>query len=187
MSIIHEKSPKHCAEKQATRISNRSKKKALIYASIFFLSLILILLLCFILHPTNPHLSLTQASINHLNSSINLTLLSTNPNKIIGIYYSGFLIHASYNSHAITPNTWIPPFFQDHQQTNLLSASLLANASLPHPVAGKVPLGFTAAGTLRWKVGIWISRRYRINVDCMSVLPLTPLNSKQAALCSTSI
>ncbi|KAG6429431.1 hypothetical protein SASPL_107482 [Salvia splendens] len=203
MSIIHEKSPKHCAEKQRTKILNKSKKKLLVCASTFFLCILcLILLLCFILHPSNPHFSLTQVDINHvditspspfLNSSINLTLLSTNPNKGIGIYYDGFLLHASYNSHAMTPDTSVPPFFQDHQQPNLLNASLLGNhhhvdLSL---VAEKLPLGFTATGSLRWKVGNWISRRYGFSVDCETVLPLGRidsilLTSKQPTVCSTS-
>ncbi|KAL1550642.1 NDR1/HIN1-like protein 26 [Salvia divinorum] len=204
MSIIHEKSPKHCAEKQTTKILNKSKKKLLFYSLMFFLSILcLILLLRFILHPSNPHFSLTQVDINHLNitspspflnSSIHLTLLSTNPNKRTGIYYDGFLLHASYNSHVITPDTSIPPFFQDHQQPNLLSASLLGNHHHVDPslAAGKLPLGFTATGSLRWKVGNWVSRRYGFSVDCVTVLPLgrrdsTPLTSKQPTVCSTSI
>ncbi|XP_042054552.1 NDR1/HIN1-like protein 26 [Salvia splendens] len=202
MSIIHEKSPKHCAEKQTIKILNKSKKKLLFCASTCFLSILCLILLCFILHPSNPHFSLTQVDINHLNitspspflnSFIKLTLLSTNPNKGIGIYYDRFLLHASYNSHSITPDTSVPPFFQDHQQPNLLNASLLGNHHHVDPSldAEKLPLGFIATGSLRWKVGNWISRRHGFSVDCGTVLPLGRrdsilLTSKQPTVCSTS-
>ncbi|KAH6815408.1 hypothetical protein C2S51_020228 [Perilla frutescens var. frutescens] len=203
MSLIHEKSPKHCAEKQAIlkleKLKKKKKKKVLFYVSTLILSILsLILLVWFILHPRNPNFSLKQANIInnlHLNSSINitLTLLSTNPNNKVGIYYHRFLVHASYNGRVITPHTSMPPFYQDHEETKLLSTSLpVFDPSLP-PATGEVAIDFKVTGRLSWRLGnYWVSRRYRFNVDCATVMAFganasTPLGSHQATHCSTSI
>ncbi|KAH6809735.1 hypothetical protein C2S51_027518 [Perilla frutescens var. frutescens] len=196
MSLIHEKSPKHCAEKQAI-LKLEKLKKNFFYVSTLILSILsLILLVWFILHARNPNFSLKQANIInnlHLNSSIHITLLSTNPNNKVGIYYHRFLVHASCNGRVITPHTSMPPFYQDHEETKLLSESLpVFNPSLP-PATGEVAIDFKVTGRLSWKLGnYWVSRRYRFNVDCATVVAFganasTPLGSQQATLCSTSI
>ncbi|KAK4384780.1 Two-component response regulator-like APRR5 [Sesamum angolense] len=130
--------------------------------------------------------SLKEADINQLNlsgpsllnSSIQLTLLSNNPNKKVGIYYDEFLLYASYKGQKITPETSISPFYQEHEETNLLSASLVGNQQ---PVApsfayevqrdqgtGKLVLSFKVMGRLRWKVGTWVSGSFAC-FTCMVV------------------
>ncbi|KAL0382488.1 UNVERIFIED_CONTAM: NDR1/HIN1-like protein 26 [Sesamum calycinum] len=210
MSEINEKSPKHCANKQAVDL-HKFKKKLFFYLTTLLLTILsLIFLVWLILHPSKPHFSLKQADINQLNltasssldSYIQLTLLSTNPNKKVGIYYDQFLLYASYNAQKITNVTSIDPFYQDREETNLLSASLVGNQqtvapSLAYQVkrdeeTGKVALSFKVMGRLRWKVGTWISGRYRFNVNCVSVVAFggrSPglMSLRQGTVCSTSV
>jgi hypothetical protein len=59
--------------------------------------------------------------------------------------------------------------------------------------AGKLVLNLRVNGRIRWKVGTWVSGRYRINVNCLAVmalgptLPTGPLSSKQGTACSTTV
>ncbi|EYU45317.1 hypothetical protein ABFS82_06G015100 [Erythranthe guttata] len=210
MSKITEKSPKHCANKQAVNL-HKFSKKIYIYLTTLILSILsLIFLVWLILHPTKPNFSLTQADINQLNlsgqsllnSSIQLTLQSNNPNKKVSIYYDEFLIYASYKGQKITPETAIPAFYQDHEETNTLSASLVGKEQPVGPSfadgvqrdqrTGKLALSFKVMGKLRWKVGTWVSGRYRFVVNCMTVMPFgpipsPPLSSTQGSHCSTTI
>ncbi|XP_073033031.1 NDR1/HIN1-like protein 26 [Primulina eburnea] len=212
MSQIHVKSPKHCADKHTVLAGSRrfNKKLYLYFTTIFLLLLSLILLVWLILHPTKPHFSLTQADVNQLNlaspsllnSSIQLTLQSTNPNKKVGIFYDEFHLYASYKRQKITPETSISPFYQGHEETTFLSASL-AGVQLPVSPSfayeiqrdtgtGKLVLNFKGNGRLRWKVGNWVSGRYRFMVDCVTVMPFgaipsPPLSSRQGTVCSTTV
>ncbi|KAK9071677.1 hypothetical protein SSX86_008106 [Deinandra increscens subsp. villosa] len=206
MSQIHAKSPQHCANKNHLKIT----KKKLFYT---ILSSILLIILIFwlILHPTNPQFSLKQVDINQLivspthllNSSIQLTLLSTNPNPRVGIYYDEMQVYASYKAQQITLHSYLAPFYQDHKGTDLLSAVLVAN-DLPvassfnydlgrDQMAGRLVLNVKANGLLRWKVGLWVSGKYRFSVSCVAVLvfgtsgPAGPLSSRQGTQCSTTI
>ncbi|KAH6813591.1 Late embryogenesis abundant hydroxyproline-rich glycoprotein family [Perilla frutescens var. frutescens] len=210
MSKITEKSPKDCASKKTINF-HKFNKKLLFSLSTVLLSLVsLIFLVWLILHPTKPQFSLKEADINQLNlsgpsllnSSIQITLQSDNPNKKVGIYYDEFLLYASYKGQKITPETAISPFYQGHEETNLLSASLIG---FQQPVApsfayevqrdqgtGRMALSFKVMGKLRWKVGTWVSGRYRFIVNCITIMPLgpipsPPLRSKQGSQCSTTM
>uniref|UniRef100_A0A5B7A6G4 Late embryogenesis abundant protein LEA-2 subgroup domain-containing protein n=1 Tax=Davidia involucrata TaxID=16924 RepID=A0A5B7A6G4_DAVIN len=211
MSQALTKSPKHCG-KQGLNIDKLYKK--LFYAfSTFLLSILsLIFLVWLILHPTKPDFSLREADIYQLNlsatphllnSSIQLTLFSKNPNKKVGIYYDDLQVYASYKGQQITVNTPLPPFYQGHEDSNLLTASLVG-AGLPvapsfgyevgrDQTAGKLVLSLKVNGRLQWKVGTWVSGRYRINVNCIAVMPFGPtipsgpLSSKQGTQCSTTV
>ncbi|GFY84014.1 late embryogenesis abundant (LEA) hydroxyproline-rich glycoprotein family [Actinidia rufa] len=210
MSEVYTKSPKHCG-KQRLNIHKLCKK--LFYTfSTFFLSLLLfIFLVWLILHPSKPEFSLREANLYQLNlsdpqllnSSIQLTLLSKNPNKKVGIYYDHLQVYASYKGQQITVYTSLPPFYQGHEESNLLTASLVGTglpvaSSFRYEVgrdqtAGKLVLSLKVTGRLRWKVWTWVSGRYRFNVNCISVMdfgptiPSGPLSSKQGSQCSTTI
>ncbi|XP_073131592.1 NDR1/HIN1-like protein 26 [Henckelia pumila] len=215
MSKIDVKSPKHCAEKHTLVTVPRRRRVYLYLSTITLLLLSLLLLFWLILRPAKPHFSLQQADVNQLNlagssssnsqllnSSIQLTLQSTNPNNKLGIYYDEFRLYASYKSQKITPDTSISPFYQDHQETTFLSASLVGiqqpvSPSFAYEVqrdmaTGKLVLSFKGNGRLRWKVGTWVSGRYRFMVDCVTVMPFgaipsPPLSSRQATVCSTTV
>ncbi|XP_057507167.1 NDR1/HIN1-like protein 26 [Actinidia eriantha] len=212
MSQDRTKSPKHCATKQG--FNNNKRHKKLFYAfSTFFLSILcFIFLVWLILHPSKPDFSLKEANIyqlnistphNLLNSSIQLTLLSKNPNNKVGIYYDKLQVYASYKDQEITVDSSLPPFYQGHGERNMLSAEL-AGTGLPvgptsgyevgrDRTAGKMILSLKVNGRLRWKVGTWVSGRYSFNVNCVAIMDFgsnttsSSMNSKQGAHCSTTV
>ncbi|GAB4858614.1 NDR1/HIN1-like protein 26 [Ancistrocladus abbreviatus] len=210
MSQISTISPKHCAKKGFS--IDKINKKLLYTISTFFLSLLsLIVLIWLILHPAKPQFSLKQTDIYKLNlsspyllnSSVQITLESKNPNQKVGIYYDQLLAYASYKGQQITAETPIPAFYQGNQDSNLLSASLVGDGIPVAPsfgyevgrdqVAGKLVLILKVDGRIRWKVGTWVSSRYRINVNCVAVVsfgptnPTSPISTKQGTTCSTTI
>lgn len=212
MSQITIKSPKHCATKQVLRIERNYKKIFFAFSTFFTTILLLILLIYFILKPSKPQFSLQELDIYQLNlsgpilnSSIQLTLLSKNPNQKVSIYYDEFQVYATYKNQQITSDSFVPPFYQGQQESNLLSSSLIGNGLPVAPsigyelsrdqVSGRLGLSLKANGKLRWKIGTWVSGRYRFNVNCDSIvafgigptLNVPPLNSKLGALCSTTI
>lgn len=212
MSQIHVKSPQHCAKKGFS-IEKRYKK--LFYAvSTFLLSILsIIFVMYFLLHPSKPEFSLKETDVYQLspnsspqllNSSIQLTLLSKNPNQKVGIYYDEINVYASYKSQQITVPTTLPPFYQGHEEKNLLTVSLVGNGlpvapSTSYQVAhdrtvGKLVLNLKVHGRLRWKVGTWVSRKYGFNVNCVAIMPFGPStpsgllsSNKQETQCSTAV
>ncbi|GJS49345.1 NDR1/HIN1-like protein 26 [Tanacetum coccineum] len=211
MSPINEKSPQHCAQKKLITINKHHKKLYYTFTTVILSILLLILLVWFILHPAKPEFALKEADIyqlalsgSHLlNSSIQITLLSNNPNQKVGIYYDEIQVYASYKSQQITIDSYVPPFYQEHKDKNLLSMVLVANGLPVDPsfryemgrdqMAGRLVLNFKANGLLRWKIGTWVSGRYRFNVNCVAVLPFGssapagPLTSKQGSQCFTTV
>ncbi|KAF7849894.1 hypothetical protein BT93_L0164 [Corymbia citriodora subsp. variegata] len=204
MTQIEIRSPKYCAEKQARFYDNLDKprlykKLFFAFSTLFTTLLSLILLIYLLLHPTKPRFSLQQAQIYQLNlstnpqlinSSIQLTLVATNPNTKVGIYYDGLQVYVAYKGQQITLHSPLPPFYQGYQDTNLLTASLMGTSI---PSAGKLAITVRANGKIRWKVGTWVSGNYPIIVNCVAVMdfgpaiPTGPLSSKQGSQCSTSL
>ncbi|WCJ27581.1 Late embryogenesis abundant (LEA) hydroxyproline-rich glycoprotein family [Euphorbia peplus] len=212
MSQILIESPKHCAIKgrRSVNIDHKLYKKLFfIFSSVFTTILSLIFIIWIILRPAKPEFSLKEANIyqlnlsgpNLLNSSIELTLLSKNPNQKVGIYYDDLQAYASYKGQQITVDTYLPPFYQGHEDSNLLTASLIGTSlpvasSIGYQVGrdqsgGKLVLILKLNGRLRWKVGTWVSGRYRVNVNCVALLAFQPnfepLTSNLGTRCSTTI
>ncbi|KAK9665109.1 hypothetical protein RND81_14G091000 [Saponaria officinalis] len=213
MSQIDIRSPKHCAKKGFNlNFLNKKLFKILLTLTLSIISLIL--LLWFILHPSKPQFILHEININQLNfssthlvnSSIEITLESRNPNQRVGIYYDELHAQATYKRQQITLDTSIPTFYQGQQDSDLLSASLIGDdlpvaQSLGYDLGrdqatGKLVLMVKIDGKIRWKVATWVSGRYRINVNCVAILSIGPLNnnnptntlsSKQGTQCSTNI
>ncbi|KAF5765717.1 putative Late embryogenesis abundant protein [Helianthus annuus] len=212
MSQIQEKSPQHCAKKKVININKHHKKLIYTFTTFLLSILLLILVIWFILHPSKPEFALKEAEIyqlglsgSHLlNSSIQITLLSKNPNQKVGIYYDEIQVYASYKGQRITLDSSIPPFYQENKDTNLLSMVLVANELPVDPsfgyemgrdqMVGRLVLNLKSNGRLRWKVGTWVSGRYMFIVNCVVVLPFGssaapagPLISKQGAQCLTTV
>ncbi|KAL6533385.1 hypothetical protein OROMI_027497 [Orobanche minor] len=211
MSQIHERSPKHCGNKQSIKPHKFNKKIFIYLSSLLFSLLSLIFLVWLILHPKKPRFSLDQAVVTQLdlsgplpllNSSIQLTLHSNNPNTKVGIHYDDLMMYASYEGEKITRETSVPPFYQEHGETNSISASLVGfqqpvGPSFSYEVRrdegiGELVFSFKVNGRLRWKVGSWVSKRYRFGVNCVSVMPFGPipsplLSSRQGSQCSTTL
>ncbi|KDP45526.1 hypothetical protein JCGZ_17079 [Jatropha curcas] len=210
MSQVHIESPKHCAKK-GLNVDKLYKKLFFAFSAFFTSILSLILIIWLILRPAKPEFSLKEADIyqlnlsglNLLNSSIQLTLLSKNPNEKVGIYYDELQVYAAYKGQQITVGSTLPPFYQGHQDSNLLTASLIGTglpvaSSFGYEVGrdqttGKLVLILKVNGSLRWKVGTWVSGRYRLNVNCVAVMgfgpsfPTGPLSSRQGTQCSTTV
>ncbi|KAG9455462.1 hypothetical protein H6P81_008366 [Aristolochia fimbriata] len=190
-------SPKHCGIKQGGYLKgdnyNYSAYKKLFY---FISSLVLSLLsLAFILwlifRPSKPHFNLKESDIYQLNlsaspqghllnSTIQITVVSNNPNHRVGIYYDRIRAYASYKGQQITVEAALPTFYQGHGETNLLTA-LLSGDWVPVPPSfgdqlllhgQMVILNIKLNGRLRWKVGSWVSGHYHFNVDCAAPMPL---------------
>ncbi|XP_057472331.1 NDR1/HIN1-like protein 26 [Actinidia eriantha] len=212
MSQVLTKSPKHCATKQGFNINKHHKKLFYAFCTFFLSILSFLFLVWLILHPSKPDFSLKEANIyqlnistphNLLNSSIQLTLLSKNPNNKVGIYYDKLQVYASYKGQEITADSSLPPFYQGHGERNMLSTEL-AGAGLPVGptfgyevgcdwTAGKMFLSLHVKGSLRWKVGTWVSSRYTFHVNCAAITEFGSnttsgsMKSKQGIRCSTSV
>ncbi|KAF9587091.1 hypothetical protein IFM89_039699 [Coptis chinensis] len=208
MSEFVVKSPKHCAKQGF--YGNKLNKKLLYAISTFLISLLsLILLIYLLLHPSKPEFFLREANLYQLNlsgphllnSSIQITVVSKNPNQKVGIYYDQLQLYASYKGQQITTEASLPPFYQGHQDDNILTALLIGSflpvaSSFGDEVSrdqntGTLVLSLKVNGRLRWKVGTWVSSRYRLNVDCVTVMAFPnsfgPLNSKKVIQCSTVV
>ncbi|KAJ8760808.1 hypothetical protein K2173_021846 [Erythroxylum novogranatense] len=210
MSQVSTQSPKHCANKGLN--FNKLYKRLFFASSALFTSVLsLVLLIWLILRPTKPEFSIKQFDIyqlnlsapNLLNSSIQVSLQSRNANQKVGVYYDDFQVYAVYKSQQITTYTSLPPFYQGHEETNILTASLIGTGLPVAPsfgyevgrdqAAGRLVINLKANGRLRWKVGTWVSGRYRFAVSCAAVLPFgpnipaAPLSSKQGTECSTTV
>jgi len=212
MSLLIQTSPKHCANRgfQLKKILN----KKLLYALSTFISSILfiLLLVCLILHPSKPQFYLKGVDLALsasaprgllLNSTVQVTLLSKNPNTKVGIYYEDVRAYAVYKGQQITADSSLPSFYQGNGDANLLSTSLYG-AGMPvaasvgyevgrDQVAGRMVLSVRIDGRLRWKVGSWVSGRYRFDVDCVAVVGLRPGGGptgsavQEGSQCSTTV
>ena len=116
MSIITIKSPQHCEIKHVL-LERNYKKIFFAFSTFFTIILLLILLIYFILKPNKPQFSLQELDIYQLNlsgtilnSSIQLTLLSKNPNQKVSIYYDEFQVYATYKNQQIPSDSFMPPF-----------------------------------------------------------------------------
>ncbi|KAE8710734.1 two-component response regulator-like APRR5-like isoform X1 [Hibiscus syriacus] len=200
MSQVFSKSPKHCAQKGLT-IDKSYKKLFLVFSAFSTIFLAFVFIIWLILHPAKLQFSLREADIYQLNLSsphllnsfIQLTLLLRNPNKKDGLYYDELQAYAAYKGQQITGDTSLPPFYQGHGESNLLTTSLQGTGLPVAPsfgyevgrdqTIGRMVLTLKINGKLRWKVGTWVSGRYRFNVNCVSVMAFGP-NAPTVPLCS---
>ncbi|KAI3943887.1 hypothetical protein MKW92_017943 [Papaver armeniacum] len=213
MSQVLVDSPKHCAKK-GFKVNKFINRKILYVFSTFSSTIIfLIFLIWLTLHPSKPEFFLKQADIYQLNlstphllnSSIQITLVSKNPNTKVGVFYDQLQVYASYKGQQITVDEYLPPFYQGHEDSNILSASLMG-ISLPvspsfgyevnrDQTIGKLVFSLKINGRLRWKIGAWVSSPYRFIVNCVTIQAFGPNNAvgsgpvsaKQGSQCSTTV
>ncbi|PQQ04426.1 NDR1/HIN1-like protein 1 [Prunus yedoensis var. nudiflora] len=196
MSQALTKSPKHCGNKQGLNIGKLYKKLFLVFSTLSTTILSIILLVWLILHPTKPEFSLKEADIYQLNLSgghllnplfSSLCFPRTQTRKL-GFTTTSLkcMLHTRVNKSLFTllflPSTrtsrqqCLDSFFVGRDQT-----------------AGRLVLNLKVIGRLRWKVGTWVSGKYRVNVDCLAVMafgpsiPTGPLTSRQGTQCSTTV
>ncbi|CAD5170836.1 unnamed protein product [Musa acuminata subsp. malaccensis] len=208
MSLLVATSPKDCSKKGF----HLNKKLLYGFSALLVSILSLVFLVWLILHPTKPEFYLKDTAVYELslaspprllNSTIQTTIISKNPNARVGIYYDQLRTYAAYKGQQITADSALPPFYQGHQDINILSSSL-NGISMPvapsfgyevsrDQTAGKLYLELKLDGKLRWKVGSWVSGSYRIDVDCVAVIVLRPggdpgpMSLVQGTRCSTTV
>ncbi|CAK7331981.1 unnamed protein product [Dovyalis caffra] len=152
--------------------------------------LVVIFLVWIILQPHKPRFILEDTTIyglnlsdpNFLSSNMQVTIATKNPNDKVGIFYEKLDIYASYHNQQITLATELPTTYQGHNDFSVWSPFLNGNVvpvsqslavSLSQDVnAGFVLLNVKINGNLKWKVGSWLSGKYRIFVNCPAYITL---------------
>ncbi|KAF5744907.1 protein YLS9 [Tripterygium wilfordii] len=171
--------------------SHHEDKRQRLYRRIFAALLALIIIILFIiflvwiiLRPTKPRFVLQDATLysvnlsepNMLTTTMQVTVSSRNPNERISISYEKLDIYASYRNQQITLPTTIPSTTQGHKEITVWSPFLngesvpvspyLSTALTEDQNAGLLLVNIKIQGKIRWKVGTWISGKYRLNVNC---------------------
>ncbi|XP_057840863.2 NDR1/HIN1-like protein 12 [Cryptomeria japonica] len=171
----------------------------LLFLIIIVLFVILIIYLA--LRPHKPRFYVQDAVIRQWNltgddtltSSLQFTIISRNPNDRIGVYYDRISGYANYLGQQISPYSPLMPFYQGHNDINVISP-VLYGASVPlapfvadhlrsEQQNGILTVNLRIGGKVRWKVGTWTSGHYRLNVNCYAILGFTSCcNGGQAPL-----
>lgn len=211
MSQLLVESPKHCAQR-GLHVGKLKYRRLLCALSSFSLTVLsVVFAVWLILRPSKPEFYLRDAGVYQLslasprllNSTVQFTLVSRNPNARVGVYYDQLRAYAAYKGQLITAELAFPPFYQGHEDTNLLSASL-SGAGVPvaasfgyevgrDQTAGRLPIRLRLDGRVRWKVGTWVSGQYHIEVDCVAVVGFVPGDTSspprtvQGSQCSTTV
>ncbi|KAG9455041.1 hypothetical protein H6P81_007945 [Aristolochia fimbriata] len=176
---------------------NHDHKRRKLYRRLFsaFLAFVIIVLLVIliiwlVLRPTKPRFVLQDASVyqfnlsglNLLSTTVQISLVSRNPNDRIGVYYDRLVVYASYRNQQVTLGTVLPSTYQGHNEV-IVWSPFLNGASVPvspylglaigqDQNVGYYILNIKVDGRVRWKVGTWISGHYHLNVNCPAYLRL---------------
>ncbi|XP_031504390.1 NDR1/HIN1-like protein 1 [Nymphaea colorata] len=157
-----------------------------------FVILLIILIVWLVLRPSKPSFVLQDATVlqfnvtgapNLLSATLQVTLVSRNPNDRVGVYYERMEVYAAYMNQQVTLRTVLPPTYQGHGEISVWSPFLSGNnvpvapflaASLAQAQSyGTGMFSIRVDGWVRWKVGSWSSGRYHLYVDCNAYLTLT--------------
>ncbi|KAK8664916.1 hypothetical protein V6N13_084685 [Hibiscus sabdariffa] len=148
------------------------------------LVLITILIIWAVLRPTKPRFILQDTTVygfntsvpNFLTSNFQVTVSSRNPNDRIGVYYDRLVLYATYRNQQVTLRTSLPPTYQGHNENSVWSPFVYGNSVPIAPdssvvlkseqASGSVFMVIKIDGRVRWKVGTFVSGRYRLNVRC---------------------
>lgn len=160
-----------------------------LFLGLVVLALFIIFLVFLILRPAKPAFILRDATIYQFNASavpsllttdMQVTLSSRNPNERIGIYYQKLNIYASYRGQQITLPTLLPESYQGHKEVIDWSPLLYGSAVPVSPFltaaleqdqnAGSVLVNIKVDGSVKWKVGTWVSGKYHLHVNCPALL-----------------
>ncbi|KAG6533701.1 NDR1/HIN1-like protein 1 [Zingiber officinale] len=165
---------------------------------LLFVSLILLLILIIwlVLRPSKPKFYLQAISIYQLNVTgaggaapnlltavLQTTLSSRNPNDRVGIYYDDLRAFAAFKGQRITTSAPLAAGYQGHHDVAVWSpylygasvplAPYLAAALEQDRATGLLLVELKVEGRLRWKVGTWISSRYRLQANCPAFITVS--------------
>nr|XP_043613298.1 uncharacterized protein At1g08160-like [Erigeron canadensis] len=136
---------------------------------------------------------------NHLNATYSFILRAHNPNKKVSVYYDKVDLSVLYDDEAVSRGT-IDPFYQPKRNTTIFKLNNLASCdvALPEQTArdikaerssGRIEMIVKLRARIRFKVGVWKSRHYRLKVTCEPVLVHFSTSSKgfQSTKCDVDI
>ncbi|KAL2937481.1 hypothetical protein RDABS01_020930 [Bienertia sinuspersici] len=116
---------------------------------------------------------------SELTSTFNFVLRTYNPNHKTSVYYDKMEVTVYYRGQAVA-NDKVAPFYQPKQNvTRLMFQKATKNYNLPQGVVrdlkaertgGEVDLDIKIKAKIRFKVGIWKSRHYKLKVLCSPVV-----------------
>ncbi|XP_068662341.1 NDR1/HIN1-like protein 1 [Aristolochia californica] len=174
---------KHCGSHDHKR---RKLYRRLFAAFLAFIILVLLIvfIIWLVLRPTKPRFSLQDAAVyqfnlsgpNLLTTTVQISLVSRNPNDRIGVYYDRLVVYASYRNQQVTLGTVLPSTYQGDNDV-IVWSPFLNGASVPvspylglaigqDQTVGYYILNIKVDGRVRWKVGTWISGGYHLYVNC---------------------
>ncbi|CAK9150476.1 unnamed protein product [Ilex paraguariensis] len=123
---------------------------------------------------------------NQLNATFKFVLRAYNPNTRVSIYYDKIEVTVSYDDTTLAFNS-VDPFFQHHRNVTKKGLTLVAQgAALYGSVArdlglekssGKVELELRLKAKIRFKVGVWKSRKRTLRLLCAPLM--VPLSSRK--------
>ncbi|XP_057855489.1 NDR1/HIN1-like protein 12 [Cryptomeria japonica] len=152
------------------------------------IALFIVLVVYLTLRPQKPRFYVQDAVIQQWNvtrddtltSSLRFTIISRNPNDRIGVYYDRISGYANYLDQQITAYSPITPFYQGHNDINVISPVLYGSSVPLAPFVadhlraeqqnGILTVNMRIGAKIRWKVGTWTSGQYLLNVNCFAVL-----------------
>ncbi|XP_071730973.1 uncharacterized protein At1g08160-like [Rutidosis leptorrhynchoides] len=135
---------------------------------------------------------------NHLNASYFFILRAYNPNKKVSIFYDKVDINVLYDDQTVSRGT-IDPFYQPKRNATRFKLNLDSHdVALPEQTArdlkmerssGRMEMEVKLRARLRFKVGVWKSRHYRLKVSCAPIMAHFSSSSKnfQMTKCDVDI
>ncbi|KAM6576535.1 hypothetical protein CsatB_028372 [Cannabis sativa] len=159
-------------------------------AALIILLAMVVFLVWAILQPHKPTFILQDVTLYNfttttappyiLTTVTQLTISSKNPNGRIGIYYQKLDVYVTYREQQITAATLLPYSYQGHHDVAVWSPLVFGNAVPVSPYLqqvlsqdlnfGSMLIEVKIEGRVKWKVGTWVSGRYRLGVSCPAYL-----------------
>ncbi|GAB4859698.1 hypothetical protein Ancab_011177 [Ancistrocladus abbreviatus] len=147
---------------------------------------LVILVIWLVIKPKKLVYSIDEGSIkgytlsnDHLDSTFNLVVRAYNPNHRVSVSYDRMEVAVSYGGQTVAYQE-VAPFFQPHKNITRLRVDPTARyVALPaktaqdlrlERTAGQVELDVRMKAKIRFKVGVWKSRHYKLKVLCSPVM-----------------
>ncbi|KAK9665913.1 hypothetical protein RND81_14G145300 [Saponaria officinalis] len=118
-------------------------------------------------------------SNGQLSSTFNFVIRTYNPNRKTSVYYNKMEVTVLYRGQTVAFDT-IEPFFQPRRNvTRLMFQNTAHNVVLPPNIVrdlkvertgGEVDLDVKIRAKLKFKVGVWKSRHYKLKALCSPVI-----------------
>ena len=143
--------------------------------------------------PQKPRFAIVGVAVFNLNNTspppflsttMQFSIITTNPNKRVSIFYNHLSVSVLYHNQMITQPVMMPPLFQGQHSTIQLAPILGGGGAVPvspevcyglgmEAAYGTVGLRLVVLGKLRWKAGAITTGHYGIYVTCDVLLRLS--------------